>query len=279
MFESNFLTWILSIEHPILDLLSSFLQLISHEYVYFIIIPIIYWAIHKQTGFQLLSLFFISMYVNSFIKDVFMIERPELSLQLNDGYSFPSIHTQAATTFWGFLIPAVTKQWFTVLACFIVALVAFSQLYSGAYWPIDVIGAIIIGAFMVYASYRSLDWTGGMPERIKISLWTIIPITLFVLSPDQAFYSGVLLGAGIGYHLEQTKNRMDVKAPILKKVIAIVIGLMGIIALQTIGMYLSGHVIIEFIYAIGIGLWITYIAPIIFVSLQLYRQQGTKIGV
>ncbi|MDE5412264.1 phosphatase PAP2 family protein [Alkalihalobacterium chitinilyticum] len=278
MIESNFLNWLLSIEHPILDFFMSLFQLICYEYIYFIFIPIIYWAIHKQTGFQLLSLFLFSMYVNSFIKDVFMIERPEVT-PLDNGYSFPSAHTQAATTFWGYLIPAVTKQWFTIFACLMIALVAFSQLYSGAHWPFDVLGAIIIGAFLVYASYRSLDWTGGMPERIKLSLWVIIPVALFVLSPDQALFSGVLLGAGIGYHLEQTKNRMDIKVTFIRRVIAIIIGLMGIISLQTIGLYLPDQVVIEFIYAIGIGLWITYIAPILFVSLKIYGQQGNKIGV
>ncbi|WP_209123070.1 phosphatase PAP2 family protein [Alkalihalobacillus sp. BA299] len=278
MFESNFLTWLLSLEHPILQFLITFVQLISHEYVYFIVIPIIYWAIHKQTGFQLLSLFLFSMYVNNFIKDIFMIERPTSSLQLNNSYSFPSGHTQAAATFWGYLIPAVAKQWFTLLACFIIAFVAFSRLYTGAHWPIDIIGAIFIGIFLVFASYRSLDWSGGMPERIKISLWIFIPIALFVLSPAQAFFSGLLLGSGIGYQLEQTKNRMDIKVSLLQKIIAIIIGIMGIVAVQTVETYLPDHVFAEFIHATGLGLWITYIAPLLFVSLKIYKQQGTKIG-
>ncbi|OLO42858.1 hypothetical protein BTR23_02335 [Alkalihalophilus pseudofirmus] len=278
MFESNFLTWLLSLEHPFLDFFNSFIHLISHEYVYFIAIPIIYWAIHKQTGFQLLSLFLFSMYVNNFIKDIFMVERPNGALQLNDGYSFPSGHTQAATTFWGYLIPSVSKQWFTILSCFIVASVAFTRLYTGAHWPFDILGAIVIGSFLIYASYRSLDWAGGMPERIKISLWLIVPFALFILSPEQAFFSGLLLGSGLGYHLEQTKNRMDIKVSLLKKAIAILIGIMGIVAIQTIDMFLPNQVFIEFIHAIGLGLWITYIAPMLFVSLRIYQQQGNKIG-
>lgn len=272
MFESQFLSWLTALDHPILNLISKCLSLISHENFYFILIPLIYWCIHKEIGFLLLYLLVGSMYINNFLKDLIKIERPPQASV--EGYSFPSGHTQAATAFWGMLITIVSKHWFTFISIILILLIGLNRLYVGAHWPIDLVGAIAIGIFLIYLANRSLDWIGSMPEGILLLIIIGLPLALFLLSPGNANSAGMLLGAGFGYYLEKIKNRMEISPYKMKKVLAFIIGFMGIIAIQSIQEFLPDHVLIEFFVAIGLGLWVTYIAPMLFVSLSIYKRKG-----
>ncbi len=45
----------------------SLLNVFFHPFIYFIIIPVIYWCFHKQLGFRLLFIMAFSIYVNILI--------------------------------------------------------------------------------------------------------------------------------------------------------------------------------------------------------------------
>lgn len=272
MFDSTFLKYLTSIDSPMMNVLFTLIAFISHSYMYFIILPIIYWGIHKRIGFHFLYVLIFSMYINELLKSMFMINRPTLTDGQSD-YSFPSGHVQAATTFWGFLIPIISRRWFTLLACLILLFVALERLHSGAHWPIDVIGAFVIGLFLVFASFRSLEWIGAIPDRIKLLLTIALPVALFILAPKEAFYTGLLLGSGIGFLLEQWKNRMVISKQLSHKILACLIGLVGLMILQAGSILLPNQSIFVLLHAVVMGLWITYFAPMLFVRLNIYAHE------
>lgn len=272
MLYSDLLTKIAYFEHPVLDFFMTIISIISHKTFYFLVIPFIYWCVHKQIGFALLYLQVSSMYINEVLKETIMLERPFYSKE--NGFSFPSGHTQAATTFWGYLIPIVSKRIFTIIAIMMIVIVSFSRLYVGAHWPIDVIGAIFIATFLIYMTLRTFDWIGSMPDFIKLILSIGLPIAFLIFSPENAWYSGFLLGAGIGYLLEQIKNRMEISRHVSKKLLAYFIGMLGVFAIVSMEKMLPNSFIFELLLSGGLGLWITYIAPILFVNLSIYERKG-----
>lgn len=263
---------ITAFEHPIIDTLVTILSFISNKKIYFVIIPLIFWCVHKQIGFTLLYLQVGSLYLNEVLKDLVMLERPPNSSE--SGYSFPSGHTQAAATFWGFLAVNVKKRIFTILSLLLVLLIGLSRIYIGAHWYIDIIGAIIISLFLIFMTVRTLDWFGAMPDLIKLLVAIFLPLALLAFSIESTWTCGLLLGAGVGYLLEQIKNRMEISSSFSKKAFAFIVGMLGVFAITSMEDLLPQSSIVEFILAIGLGLWITFIAPLLFVSLSIYKRKG-----
>ena len=107
----------------------------------------------------------LSALLNLALKDVFQRARPSdvLTLVQESGYSFPSGHSMAATTFYGFLIfllprsglsPA-RKKFFTYLLALCIPLVMLSRIYLGVHYFSDILGGFLIA--MVYlAVYTTL---------------------------------------------------------------------------------------------------------------------------
>ena len=275
MFESKFFTWITSLEHPLLHLLTTIINLISHDYFYIIISAILFWAFHKQIGFMLIYLVTGSMYTHILLNDLFNITGPSSS-NIQE-YSFPNGPTQITTTFLGYTATLFSRKPYTILALILILLTAFIQLHIGFHWPIDIFGALLIGSFLVYLANRTQDWIGSMPDLTKLILAIALPMALMFLSPISDLYSGLLLGLGLGYLLEQIKIRMVIANQPTKKLLACVIGLMGVVGIYYIGLLLPDLFLVQFLHATLLGVWITLIAPMLFVSLSIYRQTGTRI--
>lgn len=88
--------------------------------------------------------------INSFLKLFFARPRPTIFPPLTavHTYSFPSGHTVAAISLYGFLAFALWqmgKKWQAALATSWVLLIALSRVYLGVHYPSDVLGALAFG--------------------------------------------------------------------------------------------------------------------------------------
>lgn len=253
-----------AIEHPALDFFTSLFLTISNHHVYYVVLPLIFWCINKQLGFILLYLHASSMYLFHLLKSFF-----SLNLALS---SYP--YTLTATTFWGYLLVHVQKRLFTIIAAFLMLLIAFCHLYVSAHWPTDIVGAAIISLFLIFLTVRTFDWFGSLSDIMKLVLCVLMPLFLLAISPEQAQHAGFLLGAGIGYYLEQIKNRMEISPALAKKTLAYIVGMLGVIAISSLKNYLPVSLFTDFLIEASVGVWITYVAPMLFIRLSLYRQLG-----
>ena len=120
---------------------------------------------NKRYRIPLMLNLILSALLNLALKDVFQRARPTdvLTLVQETGYSFPSGHSMAATTFYGFLIFLVShtslspkqKKWFVSLLGLCIPLVMLSRIYLGVHYFSDIFGGFSIG--MVYLTlYTSL---------------------------------------------------------------------------------------------------------------------------
>lgn len=96
------------------------------------------------------------------LKQVFGVSRPTDGIVDVFGKSFPSGHAMSATMFFILLmyvfdgyLKIIGRIILNTLAIFCIFLVAFSRVYLGAHWATDVLGGVIIGAFVTYLCVRT----------------------------------------------------------------------------------------------------------------------------
>ncbi|MHC1785649.1 MAG: diacylglycerol kinase [Christensenellales bacterium] len=110
---------------------------------------IIFLVRQQQYWAPIFSNLALSVFLNLGLKDLFVRSRPDTVTQLvaESGYSFPSGHSMAAMSFYGFLIyllwrsrlRRLYKDLLTGLLAVLIALVGFSRVYLGVHYPSDVL--------------------------------------------------------------------------------------------------------------------------------------------
>lgn len=96
------------------------------------------------------------------LKILFHIPRPLTALIVEDGFRFPSGHASTAAIF-GILIVYTIFTLYTsrtaravsiIFACTWFACVAWSRLFLGVHYPVDIIGSLVVAGFSFYTSWK-----------------------------------------------------------------------------------------------------------------------------
>ncbi|MDQ0256559.1 membrane-associated phospholipid phosphatase [Evansella vedderi] len=289
--EVEILRFFTGLQQPVLDLFAWILTFLGDETFYFIIIPFVYWCISKPFGIRLLYVFLISVYINASLKALTAVTRPVgiEGLNINALYvqsaevgthfphdSFPSGHAQGSATLWGFIAYKLNRPKVWIAAGILVFLISIARLYTGVHWPTDLIVGVLIAAVIIAIYHVMEKRITALSEKTRLVLAVLVPVLMVILFTDsEGFsYGGFLLGAGIGFFLEKWYVGMVIPSRWSKRIIAYVIGVIGIFALQT-GLkvlFPEGEVFDGLRYFI-IGLFGIWIAPILFVKLGLYKKQ------
>lgn len=288
MNQLDILQWFTSIQSPLLNEFARVFTFLGNKEFYFILLPLIYWCISKRFGFRLLYVLTLSLWINGILKVIFSITRPvgvdgvnTLFVESADGGSqfpndsFPSGHAQGSTTLWGYAAHFVRRRIFWMLAIMLIFFTAICRLYTGIHWPIDVITGIMIGILILIVTTIIDPVISQLQASTKWILSILVPLLIFIFFQKQvgAVYSGLLLGIGVGYLLEQSLVEMKISKQLSKKVFAFLVGFIGIFVLYyLLGIVLPGQLFYQFIRYSIFGLWVVFIAPVIFVRLGIYKR-------
>ena len=128
----------------------------------------------------------LSAFTNRILKELFKQPRPDIDYLIDMGtsYSFPSGDVQVVTLFWLMLYFNYRKKFLLVLALIIISLVAFSRMYFGVHYPIDVIFGFIIGCiFVLIYKYKliSIHTYGDNSFKFLTQIITITIIYLYMI--------------------------------------------------------------------------------------------------
>ncbi len=115
----------------------------------------------KNFAYKCAGVLIISTLINNIVKVIIRRPRPEYITVVEKTFSYPSGHTMASATLYGFLIYYIWhenfdknyKILFTIILSIIPILVGISRIYLGAHYFSDVIG----GAFLSIAILTSID--------------------------------------------------------------------------------------------------------------------------
>ena len=163
----EFLKWLSSLRNPVLDGIMQFFTTFGEESLFILIALAFFWCIDKKRGYFLLFTGFTGIAINQILKMIFRIPRPwvldadfqivSTAQEQATGYSFPSGHTQVASTLYGGIARSANETWERIAGILLVILVGFSRMYLGVHTPKDVLVSLTIGAVLVLVFYPIVD--------------------------------------------------------------------------------------------------------------------------
>ena len=210
-----------------------------------------YWCFNKRIGQRLLFSLIGNFVTNIGIKDFVKAARPigipgleSLRVSTATGYSFPSGHTQSATSFWSTLIILIKKWWVYIVGTIMIIGVGISRLYLGVHWPVDVIFGWIFGILLSIVFVKIFNYVDKNKKYWILILILIIyaMIGYFLGSDSYIGYLGIMTGFIIGYIVEDvfikfrteqnrnnginfSKHRKKESNPMVTKIKRIILGI------------------------------------------------------
>lgn len=247
---------------PVMDEIMLFITTFGEETVFLVVAMIVFWCMDKHRGYYLLTVGFLGMVANQFLKLVCRVPRPwvqdpsftilEQAREAASGYSFPSGHTQSAVGTFG-AVARTEKNKGIQIACIVIAvLVPFSRMYIGVHTPQDVLVAAAIALILVFVLEPLIlkRFDKVMPWALACMLAVAIGYTCFVeFAPFPADIDlhnlesgrtsaytllGSLIGLTIVYIVDEKWQNFNVKAVWWAQILKVALGL-GIVLLVKSG--------------------------------------------
>ncbi len=265
--EEGIINAVQSLGSPLLDKVFVGITQLGNIMFYIVLISLIYWCFNKKTGFKLFCLILFLGYLGVFLKNVFKTPRPDKSLWRTEasGYGFPSCHATVTTGFWSYILIFLRKKWITIISSVIIFFVAFSRIYLGVHFLIDIIGGFLIGG-AVALSFYYLETKVRITLKFyqKILVCIFVPLVMLAVSMNDSTIQicSTLFGLSIGYLLENRTVNIQTGVKNKTRVSRAVIGLLLVSAVFLSLSILPSH--LDFIQFIILGLTITFFAPVVF---------------
>lgn len=200
-----------SLRSPILNAIFLIFTISTELPILVLFTATMYWCINKKVGQKILFSLVSSITLNTGIKEFVKAPRPigikgldSMRVSTATGYSFPSGHTQSATTFWVSLMMILKKTWIYLLGTIIIIGVGISRLYLAVHWPIDVLFGWIFGVIFTILFCNIFDYV----DKNKSYNILLIVLGLFILSSfiiNSSKYIkilGLITGFILGYIVE-----------------------------------------------------------------------------
>lgn len=260
---------------PVLNEIMLAITTLGEETAFLVIALILFWCVDKYLGYYTLSVGFVGVLANQFLKLWFRIPRPwildenftilEQARAEATGYSFPSGHTQSAVGTFGSIAYVTKNRKLRTVCIAIGVLVAFSRMYIGVHTPLDVFISIAIALVLIFLLYPVIFGNSrkNMPILLCIMLVLAVGYLCFVeLYPfpadiDAENYQhgvenaytlfGALLGMLVVYFADEKRLHFVTNAVWWAQVFKVVIGLLLVLAVKAgtkpvLNMLLGAHI-------------------------------------
>ena len=274
------------IRTPYVDNFFLAITKLGSGYIYYIVLPVIFWCANAAVSARFIFILFFSLWVNSEFKTILHQPRPynldpSVKIGATGGPGLPSGHAQGSLVFWGYLSCWINTGWFYAFSSLIILLIAFSRLYLGVHFPTDIFGGWILGFLILFLFYKFIDgiekWLSSLTVRQKIIIAFIIPTLLSLIIPTiwSIHPMAFLAGFGMGNIIERNFIKFDRAGGIWKKLVRSIIGLSGLAALYfglnyiiPISQSFSGLIFVYILHLV-LGFWTSLGAPWAFIKLRL----------
>ncbi len=258
----EFLYFLESVRNPFLNVLMSVLTYLGSEVAFLAFAMAVFWCFDKRRGYYIMTVGYIGVIINQFLKIMCMIPRPWV-LDPNfttvagaqadaGGYSFPSGHTQNSTGTYGGIFMFAKKLWVRIACIALIVIVPITRMYLGVHTPLDVGVSLLIGAVLVIALYPVFELTKKHPSLMYWLLggFFLLSIAFTVFGAVYPFSSNIdpdnlyelrknactLLGATGGvfvfYPIERKYIKFDEKATAWGQIVKMLFGIALVMAVK-----------------------------------------------
>lgn len=301
--QESILLFFQDIASPALDSIAQIITMAGEQLIFIAVITYIMWNVSKRAGYALTYTLMVSSITNGMLKLLFHTPRPYQVIEgvegkrlaTAEGFSFPSGHTQGATTFFISLsIYLHRRRWITA-AVIISLLVALSRVYLGVHWPIDVIGGLVFGSLFAAVVYSYIaahiideDWqqTLNLVTGILCAVLSLAAVTLEMTHAVPAdMLSGILklssitAGFTFGSYLEHRQIDYVITGTLTVKLLRYIMGILGALLILYGGkIVLPDMALFTCIRYTGAGFWAFYLYPLAGSHLSIDKE-GNKLFV
>ncbi|MBN1660402.1 MAG: phosphatase PAP2 family protein [Anaerolineae bacterium] len=271
---------------------------LGQEEFYLLLLPLVYWCVNRRIGAGLAYLLMLSTWLNSAVKYLFAIPRPDdprlRFLYRETSPSFPSGHSQSAVTNWSYLAFRFRRGWMWAGAVLLALLIGVSRMVLAVHFPQDLVGGWTIGIALLliyaWAEPRAIHWLGTQSRPVQLALAALAPLVLIVLHPADVdgFYpasdaitpAAALAGIGVGIVLERAYVRFDAGGPWHQRLLRLLLGMVIVVAIYALPKLLlpadlphGAESVARFVRYVLIG-WATgFFCPWLFVKLGLAARE------
>ncbi len=251
-----------SIRTPFLDAIMSVLTYLGSEIAFLAFAMAIFWCVDKRRGYYIMTVGYIGVIINQFLKIICMIPRPwvldpsfttvEGAQADAGGYSFPSGHTQNSTGTYGGIFMFSKKLWLRILCIAFIIIVPITRMYLGVHTPLDVGVSLLIGAVLVLALYPVFELTKKHPNllfwllggffllAIAFTVFSMLypfsadidPDNLYELRKNACTLLGATGGVFLFYPIEKKYINFDEKATIWGQIVKMVFGIAVVLGVK-----------------------------------------------
>lgn len=199
------------------------------------------WWLDPPGGRKLGILLGLSWMLNLTLKEVFALPRPfdadsgaaSLAARATArGPGFPSGHTQATATFWGFLAWHHGRRWLWAVGAVMVTAVGISRVWLGVHYPLDVAGGLAVGLVLAAVGVH-------VPAPRRPAAW-FAPLAILAVFP--AVLVGKSFAEAVGLTVGLVLSPGDHRLP-PTRIRRLLVAAGGLIALW--GLYLAIDPLIE----------------------------------
>ncbi len=260
----DFLVWLEGIRTPFLDALISAVTHLGEETLFMVVALIFFWCVDKHRGYYLLFCGFCGTVCIQILKMVFRIPRPwvldpnfsivESARAEATGYSFPSGHTQCATTLYGGMARSSKRIGIRAAGILLCLAIAFSRMYLGVHTPWDVLVSLAIGFALVLILYPIIEASRKDPRimygviafAFLLSLGNLLFVELYAFPADTDLVNltdaienawklfAAVLGMCILYPAERKWIRFDPHAVWWAQILKLIGGIALILAVRVL---------------------------------------------
>lgn len=237
---------------------------LGDEQFYLLVLPLVYWCLHRGLGLDLAFLLVFSAFTNAALKALLKAPRPfwqHPGLQRVEvgGFGLPSGHAQLSASLFGRMARWRAWRGLLVVMPILIVLVAVSRVYLGVHYPGDVLWGVAVG-LVVLALYNRLGPAlavrlCGLPWPAHLALATVMTglafglVALMLAVPRDAMpgplyeearrealengatAAGLLLGLWLGLVWETRRVRFGVAGPWGRRLLRYVLGMIGLLAI------------------------------------------------
>lgn len=256
----NVLRALEGIRTPFFDKLFAALTYLGDQTVFIVLVLGLLWCVDKRRGYCLFFIGMVGTAANQLLKAIFLIPRPWLldpSFTIVEsarggatGYSFPSGHTQSATSIFAALAAWYKKRRWAFAACVAaIVLAAFSRMYLGVHTPLDVGVSLITGLASAWFGLSAFSrWKSSALQSVALGSAALLALYLLlwpkgatnvaefdVHGLESAF---TLLGAAIGltisWVVDEKRLRYEIKAVWWAQLLKLGLGLGLLLAIKSL---------------------------------------------
>lgn len=280
-------------QNPVLNAIFEFISLIADKVLIIAVVCFFYWCYDKKVAHKVAIGYFLSGLAIQMTKITFRIPRPWVldsrikpsaeMLETATGYSFPSGHTQTATSFCYSLLTMVKKHWLKIVLIVFPFLMMLSRMYVLVHSPLDVTVSFVMTSIIVFGAIYYLD--KNYDKNLRNISWLLVvgSIIGFIyayylvqtqvvpadLGSDAIEMMGAILGYAIGCLLETKYLNFEIKQSLKPRFVTMVLGLIGTIAIKSgLKLIVPDHMVFDFIRYFLTIFWVMYIYPYLFTKFK-----------